>query len=69
VVDQHASFSQDFSPAAIVQGIAQMQPHGTEDNVSFEVALFGIGRDHSWQVFDEPGSTSPDSLYQLSSYS
>jgi hypothetical protein len=40
MVGQHASFPQDFSHVAIVQGIAQIQPHGTEDNVSLEVVLF-----------------------------
>jgi hypothetical protein len=36
VVDQHASFPQDSSDAAIVQGIAQMQPHSPEDDVSLK---------------------------------
>jgi hypothetical protein len=43
VVHQHAAFPQDFPHVAIAQGIAQIQPHRTEHDVSLEIALFEWG--------------------------
>jgi hypothetical protein len=44
VVDPHAAFPHELFHVAVAQGLAQIPPHGTEDDVSFKVAPFEQGR-------------------------
>jgi len=43
LIDQHATFPQEFFDIAIAQGLAQIPPHGTEADVGLNVAPFHSG--------------------------
>jgi hypothetical protein len=40
MIDPHATFPSECFDIAIAQGVAQIPPYGTEDDVGLEVAPF-----------------------------
>jgi hypothetical protein len=44
MINLHAAFPQEFFDIAIAQGVAQIPPHGTEDDVGLKVAPFKEGK-------------------------